>query len=327
MAYEVGNSMGGQTCGGGLHMIDVRSPAEPAFPGAPPTVPPDGSAPATRMTPSAGQGENNIRRRVIGNDWLEAIVALPLNMFHNTGITTYVRVLTNRKPEHRRGEVQLIDATKWFRPLRKNPGKKNCELGEADIARICQTVLDFEDTEQGTVFDNRAFGHGKVTVERPLHLTVDLSEDRRERFFGACVEAGEMALGDAVHAHMSGKKPRTEFRSPLAALAADQTWSDLAPRTSKTRNSTLLRNRGDGSGLETIARFHSALRWGYAHDRDRAVRPRGPCRSSTTACSPLPRAIQPRHLTSGQRYRTDPEYAPHQGAKSRGKSGPQGTPP
>ena len=85
------------------------------------------------FTGQAGQGESNIRRWNIENDWLEAIVALPLNMFYNTGIATYIWVLTNREPEHRRGNVQLIDATKWFRPLRKNLGKKNCELGEADI--------------------------------------------------------------------------------------------------------------------------------------------------------------------------------------------------
>src|SRR5208337_791555 len=77
------------------------------------------------FTGDAGQGESNIRRWIIENDWLEAIVALPLNMFYNTGIATYVWVLTNRKPEHRRGQVQLIDATQWFRPLRKNMGKKN----------------------------------------------------------------------------------------------------------------------------------------------------------------------------------------------------------
>ena len=122
------------------------------------------------FTGDAGQGESNIRRWIIENDWLEAIVALPLNMFYNTGIATYVWVLTNRKPEHRRGKVQLIDATKWFRPLRKNLGKKNCELGEEDIARICDTFLDFEETEQSRIFDNAAFGYWKVTVERPLRI-------------------------------------------------------------------------------------------------------------------------------------------------------------
>ena len=122
------------------------------------------------FTGDAGQGESNIRRWIIENDWLEAIVALPLNMFYNTGIATYVWVLTNRKPDHRRGKVQLIDATKWFRPLRKNLGKKNCELGEDDIDRICQTFLDFEENKQSRIFDNDAFGYWKVTVERPLRI-------------------------------------------------------------------------------------------------------------------------------------------------------------
>ena len=114
------------------------------------------------FTGDAGQGESNIRRWIIENDWLEAIVSLPLNMFYNTGIATYIWVLTNRKPEHRRGKVQFIDATQWFEPLRKNLGKKNCELSEEDIQRICDTFLAFEETEQSKIFPNRAFGYWKV---------------------------------------------------------------------------------------------------------------------------------------------------------------------
>jgi len=122
------------------------------------------------FTGDAGQGESNIRRWIIENDWLEAIVALPLNMFYNTGIATYVWVLTNRKPEHHKGKVQLIDATEWSQPLRKNLGNKNCELGEADIQRVCETFLNFEETEQSKIFDNAAFGYWKVTVDRPLRI-------------------------------------------------------------------------------------------------------------------------------------------------------------
>jgi type I restriction enzyme M protein len=122
------------------------------------------------FTGDAGQGESNIRRWIIENDWLEAIVALPLNMFYNTGIATYIWVLTNRKPANRKGRVQLIDATEWFKPLRKNLGKKNCELSEDDIQRICDTFLNFEETEQSKIFPNAAFGYSKVTVERPLRL-------------------------------------------------------------------------------------------------------------------------------------------------------------
>ncbi len=130
------------------------------------------------FTGDAGQGESNIRRWIIESDWLEAIVALPLNMFYNTGIATYVWVLTNRKPEHRRGKVQLIDATQWFRPLRKNMGKKNCELSPEDVQRICDTFLAFEETPQSKIFPNAAFGYWKVKVERPLRLHSQLSLQR-----------------------------------------------------------------------------------------------------------------------------------------------------
>ena len=122
------------------------------------------------FTGDAGQGESNIRRWIIENDWLEAIVALPLNMFYNTGIATYIWVLSNRKPEHRKGKVQLIDATSWYQPLRKNLGKKNCELGEQDIQRISDTFLAFEETEHSKIFENEALGYWKVTVERPLRI-------------------------------------------------------------------------------------------------------------------------------------------------------------
>jgi type I restriction enzyme M protein len=122
------------------------------------------------FTGDAGSGESNIRRWIIENDWLEAIIALPLNMFYNTGIATYIWVLTNRKPEHRKGKVQLIDATSWFKPLRKNLGKKNCELSDEDIKCILDVFLDFKETEQSKIFSNAAFGYYKVTVERPLRL-------------------------------------------------------------------------------------------------------------------------------------------------------------
>ena len=122
------------------------------------------------FTGDAGQGESNIRRWIIENDWLEAIVALPLNMFYNTGIATYVWVLTNRKPDYRRGTLQLIDATQWFKPLRKNLGKKNCELSEEDLKKICDAFLGFKETEHSKIFANAAFGYWKVTIERPLRL-------------------------------------------------------------------------------------------------------------------------------------------------------------
>jgi type I restriction enzyme M protein len=123
------------------------------------------------FTGDAGQGESNIRRWLLERDLVEAIVALPLNMFYNTGIATYVWVLTNRKPAQRIGKLQLIDATERFTPLRKNLGEKNCELSADDINAIMRAFLAFEaDTEHSKVFDNAEFGYSKVVVERPLRL-------------------------------------------------------------------------------------------------------------------------------------------------------------
>ena len=167
------------------------------------------------FTGDAGQGESNIRRWIIENDWLEAIVALPLNMFYNTGIATYVWVLTNRKAAPRQGRVQLIDATQWFRPLRKNMGKKNCELAAEDIQRICETFLALEETPQSKIFPNAAFGYWKVKVERPLRLHSQLTRQRIEtlRYASGDEEiraALHAELGDAIFNDPASVRPQLE---------------------------------------------------------------------------------------------------------------------
>ena len=156
------------------------------------------------FTGDAGRGESNIRRWIIESDWLEAIVALPLNMFYNTGIATYIWVLTNCKPKNRKGKVQLIDATQWFKPLRKNMGKKNCELAAEDIQRICDTFLAFEEIPQSKIFPNAAFGYWKVKVERPLRLHSQLTVPRIETLRFASGDEDNRAalyekLGDALY--------------------------------------------------------------------------------------------------------------------------------
>ena len=172
------------------------------------------------FTGDAGQGESNIRRWIIENDWLEAIVALPLNMFYNTGIATYIWVLSNRKPKHRKGKVQLIDATKWFKPLRKNLGKKNCELSDEDLQRICDAFLKFEETEQSKIFPNEAFGYWKVTIERPLRLRVVLTEAARKDFRAACVSAKDEPLAKLIDkaAAALGAGPHDDYSAFLDAL-------------------------------------------------------------------------------------------------------------
>ena len=150
------------------------------------------------FTGDAGQGESNIRRWILENDWLEAIVALPLNMFYNTGIATYIWVLSNRKAKERKGKVQLVDTNGWFTSLRKNMGKKNCELTDENIESIMETFLSFKETKQSKIFPNEEFGYWKVMVERPLRLKVDLRNGHLKRFKVACAGAGEEQLIDII---------------------------------------------------------------------------------------------------------------------------------
>ena len=131
------------------------------------------------FTGDAGSGESNIRRHIIENDWLDAIIQLPNNLFYNTGITTYIWLLSNNKPSNRKGKVQLIDASHMYRKLKKNLGSKNCEFSPQDIATIIKTYLEM-DTIKGQlndkgeptgiasqVFDNHDFGYYKINIERP----------------------------------------------------------------------------------------------------------------------------------------------------------------
>lgn len=124
------------------------------------------------FTGDAGTGESNARRYMIERDLVEAIIALPDNMFYNTGIGTFIWVLSNYKEERRKGKIQLIDATKMKSPLRKNMGKKNCEF-TADIRKeIIRIFLTMEESEVSKIFDNQEFGYWNVTVDRPLRLRI-----------------------------------------------------------------------------------------------------------------------------------------------------------
>jgi type I restriction enzyme M protein len=195
------------------------------------------------FTGDAGQGESNIRRWILENDWLEAIIALPLNMFYNTGIATYIWVLTNRKPKHRRGKVQLIDATAWSQPLRKNLGKKNCELSGTDMRRVLDTFLTFEPTEQSKIFPNEAFGYWKITVERPLRLKVELGKEHLAHFRAACAEAKELPLANLLErvATTTGAGPHMNFNvfSEVLETAAGKDDVKLTPKRWKLIQSAL----------------------------------------------------------------------------------------
>nr|WP_299379647.1 class I SAM-dependent DNA methyltransferase [uncultured Halomonas sp.] len=142
------------------------------------------------FTGDAGSGESNIRRYIIENDMLDTIIQLPNNLFYNTGITTYIWLLTNAKPEARKGRVQLIDANLLYRKLRKNLGDKNCEFAPEHIAQITDAYLNFEPIEReldanndpvgiaAQTFDNEDFGYHKVTIERPDRRCAQFSAER-----------------------------------------------------------------------------------------------------------------------------------------------------
>lgn len=171
------------------------------------------------FTGDAGQGESNIRRWIIENDWLESIIALPKNIFYNTGIATYIWVLTNRKVDERKGKIQLIDASDWFVPLRRNLGEKNCELSPDHIHAISNLVMQPIETEKSKIFPNEAFGYWKVVVERPLCLAVDLRSERIQKFDKACLEVNEELLIKLIQnvAKILGNRIHLDFNEFMGA--------------------------------------------------------------------------------------------------------------
>lgn len=150
------------------------------------------------FTGGAGSGESEIRKWVIENDWLEAIIALPEQMFYNTGIGTYIWIVTNRKAKHRRGKIQLIDARTFYVPMRRSLGNKRRKLGERrlddpdanekrqdepdHIGEIVRLYGKFQENEYSKIFANKSFGYSRVPIERPLRLVYQMNVDRKSRF-------------------------------------------------------------------------------------------------------------------------------------------------
>jgi type I restriction enzyme M protein len=135
------------------------------------------------FTGDAGSGESNIRRWIIENDYLEAIIGLPEQLFYNTGIRTYIWVLTNDKPIPRVGRIQLIDASTYYKKMRKSLGNKRHQISKEDIGKILSLYNQFEESDEIKIFDNEDFGYTKVVVERPLQLNYQISEERLENLY------------------------------------------------------------------------------------------------------------------------------------------------
>ena len=132
------------------------------------------------FTGDAGSGESNIRKWIIENDLLEGIIALPTDMFYNTGIATYIWVLTNKKEAKRKGKIQLVNASEYYQSMRKSLGNKRKEITLEQIEEIKEIYERFEESENSKIFDNEDFGYRKVTIERPLKLSFKVNEEAIE---------------------------------------------------------------------------------------------------------------------------------------------------
>lgn len=150
------------------------------------------------FTGDAGSGESNIRRWIIEHDWLEAIVALPDQLFYNTGISTYIWILTNRKRPERQGTVQLVDATGLFRKMRKSLGNKRNEIPKEQIDEIVRLYGEFQEEKRVKLFRNQEFGYRQITVERPLRLRYEATEEGIERTLRAKPLQAQLAGDDGT---------------------------------------------------------------------------------------------------------------------------------
>ncbi|TAM04252.1 MAG: SAM-dependent DNA methyltransferase, partial [Rhodanobacter sp.] len=152
------------------------------------------------FTGGAGSGESEIRRWIIEHDQLEAIVALPEQMFYNTGIGTFIWVVTNRKAKHRKGKIQLIDARERWAPMKRSLGDKRRYLDQAAIDDVTREHGSPENNKTSRVFDNADFGYRRITVQRPLRLRFQLTTEAKERFLNTCPELFDalQAVEDAV---------------------------------------------------------------------------------------------------------------------------------
>lgn len=182
------------------------------------------------FTGGAESGESNIRRWIIENDWLEAIVALPDQLFYNTGISTYVWIVTNRKRPARKGKIQLINGVKFFQTMRKSLGNKRHELGQDHIDEISRIHGEFREGKYSKIFDNADFGYRRITVERPLRLRIQVTEEGIQRLTEQTPfqnlaksrkkgEAGEKEIAD-------GKAQQEAILKTLGGMVTEKVYTD-----------------------------------------------------------------------------------------------------
>jgi type I restriction enzyme M protein len=175
------------------------------------------------FTGDAGSGESEIRRWILENDWLEAIVALPEQLFYNTGIATYIWILSNHKTGERKGKVQLIDATAFWKPMRKSLGDKRREMTAEDLEQVTKLYQGFKEGEHSKIFKNEDFGYRKITVERPLRLNFQANPERIERLkdqtaFANLAVSKKKEKKEREKEEREGKKVQAEVLDALGKL-------------------------------------------------------------------------------------------------------------
>jgi len=206
-----------------LHMLSKMKPADQG--GSRLAIVFNGSP---LFTGAAGSGESEIRKWILENDWLEAIIALPDQMFYNTGISTYIWLVSNRKPRQRRGKVQLINGVSYFQKMRKSLGDKRKELGEDHIAQLTRLYHDFTPGSDVKIFDNQDFGFRRITVERPLKLNFQANPERLARLeeesaWQSLVKSKKK--GEAAEAEVAaGQRLQDSIRTALATLSPDRLY-------------------------------------------------------------------------------------------------------
>ena len=194
------------------------------------------------FTGDAGGGESEIRKYIIENDWLECIIALPKNIFYNTGIPTYIWIVSNKKDPKRKGKVQLINAMELYEKLRKNLGQKNCEMKPAHIDAITKLYMDFVESDISKIYANEYFGYHKITVERPLRLSAKFTAEAIAslRFDKSIAEEMEWAYThfgddlykdikkckDKIEAHLNKKEVKLKPADKTKLLSAEH-WKSL----------------------------------------------------------------------------------------------------
>jgi type I restriction enzyme M protein len=221
------------------------------------------------FTGDAGSGESEIRRHVLENDWLEALIALPEQLFYNTGIATYVWVLTNRKTRARKGKVQLIDATSFWVPMRESLGDKRREIPLERAEQILKILGDFAEGEFSKIFPTTHFGFRKITVERPLRLNFQATPDRfarleEERAFQALAQSKKKGAAGAKEEE-AGRVQQEAIRTMVRGLPEtlykdraefEQLVSDAALKAKECRD--VLRARGRAARSRRMDRYVAA---------------------------------------------------------------------